>query len=405
MSIFIFFIIATLLLGSVYLGPASVRVWITVLMLLLLLYQSVSKKKRAFNSLNTTAPVLYVLFLFSMLISLTFNGEIGEYGFFRKVLAYYFVCFVSYFAVGFYVTDKNSAKSLLITLILIATFNNFIAILQFNNNSIGWTIGNYFSDVSSREDFMDSHSDIIGFSVIPGVLGDPVMSGFVTAIFAPLLFFKDKKNKSIIPIIIQVILIGINLYGCFITQQRNAFILFLFSCLIIIMKYIKQHPFISIIGGLFILASLGYISIVLESYEWGRLFSLENDIRIRLWRQAVQFIQEHPFLGGPVSFQKQASLSAHNLFLDSWIFSGIGGFVFLSILWIWSMYYAVKYMVLGLMSKVSHLTFLLAIATFNMMLYGLFHNTSYLNGYNVIFIVLAFFLCSIRIDKTQQITV
>ena len=402
MIFLILFIVSTLLLGSVYVGPASMRVWMTVLMFFILIYQSAIKGKKGYRSLNTMVPLVYVLFILSMVISLLFNGEFNEFGFFRRFWAYYFVCFVSYYAVGYFITDKQSAHHLLITLLIIVTFNNLLAVLQYFSIPVGWSVGNFFSDVTSREEFADSHSEILGFSIIPGAFGDPVMSGFITAILAPLLFAKIKENKSVLLLLVQIVIIGINLYGCFVTQQRIAFVLFLFSGIIIALKYVRQHPVVSLFVVLCIIASFSYIVTGLEAFEWGRLFSLNNDTRSRLWNQAITFIQEHPIFGGPMAFQRQAGLSSHNMFLDSIIFSGIGGFLFLSVLWGWCMFLAIKNMILGLLSKSSHLTFLLSISLFNTMIYGLFHNTSLLMGYNINFVVLAFFLCAIRIDKSLQ---
>ena len=399
MIVFVIFIVSTLLLGSVYLGPASIRIWMTILMLLILIHQSGFKRTRVFRSLNPTIPICYILFLLLMFVSLTINGEVIEFKFFKKLFAYYLVCLVSYFAVGYHITNINRVRVLLLCLVLIVSFNNIIAILQFANNPFGWKIGNFFGDISSREEFAEIHSDVIGFSFIPGAMGDPVMSGFITAIIAPILFIKHAERNSILLLLIQILLIGVNLYGCYITQQRNAFILFLLSASIIALKFVKKRPVISLFGVLILFISIGYIVTGLESFEWGRLFSLENDARTRLWNQAILFIQDHPLFGGPISFQNQTGVSAHNVFLDSMIYSGFGGFFFIAFLWTWSIFMAIKYLILGIMSKVPNITFGLSIAVFNMMVYGLFHNTSFLTGYNIIFIVLACFLCSIKLVK------
>ena len=400
--LFLLFVIASLLLGSVYLGPASFRVWTTVLMLFILLHQRIIKGIKVFTSLNTGVILVYCLFLLSLLFSLTFNGEITEYGFVKRLLAYYFVCIISYFAVGCFVPDKNKIHILIWVLVLIATFNNLVAILQFSGNPIGWNIGGFFGDVTKGEEFSDQHADIIGYSVIPGVFGDSVMSGFFTAIVFPLLFAIISNRKTFLSLCVFLLFAAINVYGCFVTQQRISFVLVVFSLLLVSVKYVKTHPFLSLFAVLIVLAFSGFAISEFEALNWGRLFSSENDARVRLQKEAIAFIIEHPFFGGPVSFQQRAGMSSHNVFLDSFIHAGIGGGVSIIILWVWSIVIAIKSIARGLFSKASQTTFALAIAFFNTMLYGLWHTTSYLTGYNIIFIILALLLRSILLDQSHN---
>ena len=101
-------------------------------------------------------------------------------------------------------------------------------------------------------------------------------------------------------------------------------------------------------------------------------------------------------------FTKATGLTTHNIFFDSLIFAGVGGFITLMTFDVKIGLTCVRHILFFMKGKCSQMTFALAMAMFSCTMYGFTHNTSVLTGDVVVFILLALLLKSIKIDRIHK---
>jgi hypothetical protein len=333
-------------------------------------------------------------------VSLMLNGEFFEYGYIKKCLAYYLVAIVAFFAVEKYVNDYRSLNIVIYILLGVLTFNNVVTILQFLGNINGWIIGNFFCDISKSQELAEMHDSLLGVSRTPGIFGDTVKNAFYIAVLAPLafipFFFKRRKKTNVI---FSIIVLFFAVVACFMTQQRTAFGLLLSTiCAFGVLIFFK-YPIITVmLSTIIIILSSLFVEINIQDFDFGRLLEIGDAQRMRLIKDAIDFISEHPIVGGPMEFQRRAGLSTHNLLLDSWIFAGIMGFIIMMILFIKTVFNAFYTCVRGFRIKNEYLIFI-SISTMVAMAYGLFHNTSYLTGEVLVLLILALMLKATKFER------
>ena len=197
MLFFFAFLLSIILLGSITVGPLSIRVYATVAMVFFLFYNS-TKGRKQIISIDHYQLNIYVLFLIWMGIAQLLNGEILEYQFFKKLLAYHFVSIVAFLSIEHYVNTVQDLKNTMLVLIGIMLINNVATILQFVGNDIGWSIGMFFGDNQDNIDFIGTHDTLLGFSRTPGILGNVVNNAFAIAVLTPLSLCLVNDSSNII---------------------------------------------------------------------------------------------------------------------------------------------------------------------------------------------------------------
>ena len=392
MPFFFTFLISITLLGSVAIGPFSIRVYATIAMMLFLFYKG-KKGEKNIISIDHGQLNIYVLFLVLMCLAQLLNGEIIEYQFFKKLLAYHLVSIVTFFSIEHYLNTAQDLKKTIIVLTGIMLFNSVATILQFIGNDIGWSIGMFFGDVQDNIEFTETHNSLLGFSRTPGIFGGAVSNAFAIAVLAPLSLCLIDDCSTLITKIYAFVSFIIAFIACFMTQQRAAFYLLLFCLAVYLFVAIKKNAIVFVVLG--VLAILFVDEFNFDNMDLGRLSQTTDDSRSRLYKYAYAFISEHPILGGPMSFQKMAGLSSHNVALDSWIFAGFLGFVTMMVLICKTLISGIKTFINGLnIAGQDRCMIFCSIAVINAMVYGFTHNTSYLTGNVIIFIALALMLKS-----------
>lgn len=395
MLFFFVFLLSIIILGSITVGPLSIRVYATVAMVLFLFYNS-TKGRKQIISIDHYQLNIYVLFLILMGIAQLLNGEIFEYQFFKKLLAYHLVSIVAYLSIEHYVNTVQDLKKTMLVLIGIMLFNNVATILQFVGNDIGWSIGMFFGDNQDNIDFIRTHDTLLGFSRTPGILGNVVNNAFAIAVLTPLSLCLVNDSSNIITKLYAILSFVIASLACFMTQQRAAFYLLLFCLAVYLFVAIKKNAIIFIVLGVLVMLFVDNLNF--DNIDIGRLSNTTDDARSELYKHAYAYISEHPFLGGPMSFQKMAGVSSHNVALDSWIFAGFFGFVTMMILICMTVLSAIKTFLRGLKAKGQNRYMIFcSVAVINAMVYGFTHNTSYLTGNVIIFIALALMLKSSKL--------
>ena len=385
---FLFFVFAVLTLGSVTIGPFSPRVYMTVLMLAYLLLS----KKQAYEkplSIQRNYIRLFLICLFALGISLTINGGLQQYGFFVKCLSHYLVCVVAYFAVDRCVKNESHIDSFVAIISIIVVFDVIVTLLQYQNNPVGWGIGIVFSEESQIEEFttyLADHQSFEGVSKIPGIFGHPVNNGFFLAVATPMLLTGIGKNKSKIKSLFYVLSIVMTLVALTLLQQRAAFFLILLVLAYhIIRAFVKNPSRLFLPVTVILILALIVLPAYLGDFDWGRLSSTDNSSRTDVWKIAYTFIINNPLFGDLLGYNKVALYSAHNVFIDSLINSGIIGFIPLLILYLRTVIDSLRIMLRTHYNYCRVFSYSVMIC----MAMGMFHNTSYMTGDVIIFFSLA----------------
>lgn len=399
MLFFFAFLLSIILLGSITVGPLSIRVYATIAMVFFLFYNS-TKGRKQIISIDHYQLNIYVLFLIWMGIAQLLNGEILEYQFFKKLLAYHLVSIVAFLSIEHYVNTVQDLKNTMLVLIGIMLINNVATILQFVGNDIGWSIGMFFGDNQDNIDFIGTHDTLLGFSRTPGILGNVVNNAFAIAVLTPLSLCLVNDSSNIITKLYAILSFAIASLACFMTQQRAAFYLLLFCFAVYLLVAIKKNAIIFIVLGVLVMLFVDNLNF--DNMDIGRLSNTTDDARSELYKHAYAYISEHPFLGGPMSFQKMAGVTSHNVALDSWIFAGFFGFVTMMILICMTVLSAIKTFLRGLKAKGQNRYMIFcSVAVINAMVYGFTHNTSYLTGNVLILIALALMLKSSKLNMNE----
>ena len=396
MLLYLFSVIA---LGSFVVGPLSVRVYATVLMLIYILLNVKRFKAANVVPISKSYIKLYVAFLLIFFFCLVVTGDLMSFGLIRRILAYDLVCIVTFFSIYLKVNNATQIRNIVLFLLAICLFDAIITILQMAGQEIGWIIGQLITPFKEdAAEIAERNSDIVAISIAPGIFGNVVSNAFVLASFAPLVFsYYRLKNK--ISFILSILFTIIGVVAIFLTQQRAASYLFLMSLTVYLFTLVlKKTGYLLLLIAVLILVG-SEISSFFSNIDLGRLASGQDDSRSSMFKYAMEFIPNHFLFGGISDFTSVTGLSAHNILLDSFIFAGVGGFITLMTFDIRIGLLCARKVFSYIKGKCSLMTFALAMAMATCTLYGFTHNTSVLTGDVVVFILLALFLKSIQFDK------
>jgi hypothetical protein len=328
-----------------------------------------------------------------MFCSLLINGEVIEFGFFKYCFAYYLVCIIAYFAINIYVNDHIAIYRLIFLLSLLMLLNNITTILQFYDNSIGWGIGRLFGNIDEFEMYSGRSDTLLNHSKVTGILGSPVKNAFYITVISPLFLIKFNKK---INIVYYLFVYTTSLFACFCTQQRAGFFL---TILIFILWFILKFKNKSIL----LIPIISYLFInYFNNLEYGRLVDSDNSSRIYLLSKGINFIERNIFWGGPVKYLREVGLSTHNIVVDSWIQSGLFGFIIMMFLYLKTIYESIILSIKAIIRRNINLV-IISLTLLITMIYGLTHNTSYLSGDVIIFIILAMTLKLKQLNNANSI--
>lgn len=381
--LFYFHLVAVLSLGTFYIGGASLRVYSTLIMTILVLITG--------NSLSFYKDkyiCLYVAFQLAMMLALSINGELTEYGFFKKFLAYHYVGIVTYYAIQRFVISERVLWYSMIVLLLLVSVDAVISILQYYGNSTAWSIGVLLGDDSDKMERLDVFDTMLGVSAVPGVFQNVVKNAYQLAVFAPIACLLVEQKRSVLMRLFAICAIVLIIYASFVTQQRAAFGLVLICMFVFLVRLSVKHKVRGRLAVLLVIVIGLILADHIQADDMGRLIETGNDTREVLKEQAVSFIDDNWAFGAPMRFQRIAGLSAHNFIYDTIIFSGILGFLIMMVLTI-TMAYNSLHNIRKSFSNYAPL-FYVSLMVVVALIYGLFHNTSLLTGEVAIIIVLAY---------------
>lgn len=410
MLFFYIYLFSILALGSFYVGPYTMRVYMTVLMLVYLLFQNLITR-RASDKPNFKLPgrfmKIYFLFIVFTALALLLNGEYIESEFTKLILANYLNCFVTFFAINHFITDSKKLNQVIWVLLFIISIDAIITILQFVGNPIGKAISIAFTTVS------DVKTGIIDDQGVNSalLLGDSIPMGIFGYVFTNCTYLTTMgilslgimlSEKNIILKYGALAVLLICLYAAYATQERMAFFMYVLVALYLLYTgFEKKRKKILLLVtivliGLFVLPSL------MDSEKLGRLATVDvkEDVRGEIWMTALRFLGENLILGGPVSYSKVTSIAPHNFFLNVFIDSGLIGGLIVIYLYIIMAVQAIK----ELISRHSIIIRALAGSICIYSAVCLFHNASIATGDSIIFIFYALFLKARLIESPKRKT-
>jgi len=402
MVLYFLFLASVLLLNSIHVGPFSIRVYFTLIMFL---YLFCNKDKLIFNKNYNAYIYLFLSFIFFKGIALLINGEFIEYNFVKNFLAHEFVAIATFYATIYFTRTERGISFTLLTLSLILLATSIVTILQYNNSPIGWMIGQFFGELSENAEMkaMSSTDEMVGISITPGILrtsyGNAMFLSSIGTLAFGLIYVARNRYVKLLHLLCGLL----GLVACFMTQQRSAFYIMLlsFSLIFYLGKGIK--PLIICLVVFIFLPSFMDLSDVLNEETMGRLVLSHNLItdnaRANLTQNAISFLSEHPFVGGPMEYFSQNGMPAHNFILNAFIYGGLIGGLILVV-----MFFKIQFLFLNTLFKFKKISksLICLIALSSFLLQGLFHNESLVFSSTIIFILLPLALVSSKQEGLNQ---
>lgn len=405
MIVLLFFIFSALLLGSFHLGSISVRVIAAVVMIGFLF---IHRKNTNRAPIKKAPIIIYTVFLavsfLCKLISGAHTGVDEISPFATRLLAYFLLCYIAYFAIDRIAVSKKDIKLILILLSAICALNDIVTYLQYIGNPTGVGLGMLFS--TSESEYLKNIADNLYRhdefkTAMPGIFGHGAVNGYMVSCLGILgMYFLNGNGRKYW--IIGIILFALSLVGAFCCQERSGFGLLIMFALISVWKFSAKYLKYSV-PLLLILLGLAYYENIAEwisSQDIGRFAELTNfdDTRTKLVRNAVEFILNHPLLGGDVLYGKIFGLTPHNVILHSFIYSGLIGaalILYLTFYMLADTYRTIKN------SHTGTAAYFFACALAIFLLNGFFHSSSLITGDVIIWILYACMLRGNQLDKTR----
>lgn len=412
MYLYIFFIISVILLGSVFIGPFSIRVYATVVMMAYLIINYKKSKQKLPNSFI----YFYLAFIILMGIAMGANGEFNEFGYVKTVLSYHLVSIVAYYATGYFNITRRQINITISVLVAIMLATSIVTILQYFNHPVGWGIGSMFGELDiSHEERIENIDDILlGSSLAYGIMQHSFTNAMNISVLGVLSFCNIIRSQKVIFRILNIAICMTGLAACFMTQQRSAFYMMLAAYIICMFVCFRKKIVLAVLIIIPIIYYCVDVNLLFNEDNIGRL-ALENskldDTREKLWSDALDFISENSLWGGPVAYASlNNGLASHNFFLNAFIYGGFCGGIVLIILFF--KIFAMSIMKLVNMVQFGNLRqtqFFCLVALIIYLLQGLFHNESLVTGSVVLMLLLALVLVAddtnyfnkYNIDKVQ----
>lgn len=392
------FLIASLFLNAFIIGPFSIRIYVSLLVFLIFIFKSTT-----FNLKKEI--LLYVLFIFFYWLALNVNGEISEVDFVKRLLGSYLICFIAFYVLYKSIISQTDINKIVIFLVFIGVLNGVVSTLQFNGNSDAYL----WATILTPTELLDQRIEVyqrlgsgIGIGVI-GLFGGIVKNGYLSAAFALLSLYMIVLSKNFFYKTTFVLISLFLFYSVFLTQQR----LITFLSLIIYLYFYYRYFNLRYVSLLFVFPMLGlsmlyFYNIMLESDSLGRMSNLEDEQRETLLAKSIQFVIDNFLFGGQIraaNYLESAGLvnSAHNIFLNAFIYSGVFGAVFVIILFGRMLRQSVNAILRK--NALQNPSFFIGIALIVYLLNSLAHNSSLVSGDEFIWILFAMLVKSQSIER------
>lgn len=404
MWFFLIFVFSILVLGAFSVGPFSVRVYMTLLMMFAL----VITKKRCIYKLPSSYIIIYILFLVVTGMTLLANGQFEAVDFGKYLLSNYLVCIVAYYASDRFLVNEKSIQHFYCLLLSIVLITSVVSIFQFYYPTIGramsLTFINSTQGVEDLNEVLDKTMESeLGSSMIGGIFGYPFTNALMIGSCGLFSFALFKNDNNLFAKLFATICLVLAFVGCFLTQERASFYMFvIFSVVFGYLLFVRKsrvHKTRTIFIAFFIVVVVLSYILTLPEVQLGRLvsFNFKEDTRRDIWNTAFDFLLDNFMLGGPAEYTKRFTIAPHNIFLYAFIYSGlIGGLIVL--------YMYIKIIIHSLRIffplRIS-LSSVAAAALLSQSVYSLTHNASLITGDTIIFVFLPVMLRARQLESSK----
>ena len=392
------FLLSSLLLGGYIVGPVSIRIYVSVVTMIYLIFAGY--KFKFYKEVN-----YYIFFILLYFLALIMNGEISKVGFFKYFFGRYFICFVAIYVIHAAVNTRKSIHRAVFFMVIIGIINSIVTILQFFGNSFALSIPSMLTPTVQQTDVIDFSvlMDTVAGGGVQGLFNSIVDNGYLAGLFAVLSLYLYEASRSKWQKLFYTVIMPILLFAVFLTQQRFITLLvFAYYGYYLYKKNGIFFPVLMLLG-----LGVGYIAIEssgLSSNDLGRLNDLGDEGRMKIYELGLIFIQENPLFGGQIKFGTMLTnnnfrvVSVHNFFLNAFIYAGIFGGTVLSILFF--------KMIGKILQKLTspHSTASMAIggAVLVYLLNSITHNSSLVTGEEIIWITYILYLKSLALDSSEE---
>lgn len=389
--VYLIFLVSMLLLGSVSMGPLTIRNIMTVIMFFYCFTEGYYKLDRYF--------ALYLCFIFFFIVSSAVSGDFGNA--LKKTLSYYFVCYVTYQATKCVILKYGAGDIIVKTLLYIGIIDAIVTIGQFFGNPLAYAMFEAIKPKGISGDMLEYFSTsgtLIGV-VIPGLVGG-VANGYLLSGVCALAFY-DKNSEIKLRNIALVLFL---LAALFMVQERSGIVAGVLIVAMLFVKYLR-YRFNLYVLLLFVLA-LFFISPVVVDFllaEQSKFVNFDHSIEQRLGfvGQTFDFLRENPW-GSIYEYGRTHEFPPHNVFLNSFIYAGVLGAPFIIVLIIIQFVQIIPIFFKKLTTN-SQQILLFGCVYITYTLNSMFHNASLVTGDPMFWISWAFVACHVQQERRNSL--
>ena len=391
-------------MGGLIIGPFSVRIYMSIVILLFLILFS-------YRYPIKNEIILYLLYIIFYWMALVFNNEISEIDFAKYFFGRYFICLIAFYATYSLIKNQKMLVNLLFFFIGIGIINGIISYSQFIGSS--WSIipAMLLNPTESAQERLEIYASIesgLGLGVV-GLFGNIVRNGYFSAVFAILSLYlyeiSGKRWQKISSFLIMIFLF----YTVFLTQQRFVFVL---TALFYLFYFYKNRRLFYIMILLLIstIVYFAFYNININTEKLGRISNLTDTSRLNIYSLGLRFIFDNFFFGGQNEFGRLLTLngfsvnSAHNFFLNAFIYSGVIGAIFVIALYFKMLIYSIQSLLKKNIRQNSAISFFIAGALTVFLLNSLTHNLSLVTGEEFIWVLYALLIKSREFGNSNQLS-
>ena len=375
-------------------GPISARNVSAIIILILAIH------KKPIYALSNNVK-LYFIWV-GVYILLCFIGDsLFSPVVYKNLVGYHLISIIIIFSVPRLIKNYSQLKCILIWLIIFYLFNCFITWLQYNNNPVGWFIGNYISPFNETKyekiENMSQVDNFLSMSVCGGINGFVVTNGQFVAGFLPiasvLLWLRDKKS-----IILGLCFSIIAIYTAFCIQQRMAFLICAIYCFILFVYRARLSGKTLIFLAILLIICVYPELLSFDTDSLGRLFSTDDNIRSNTLLYVEQYVSrlDNIFIGNPVPPLEHDPVTlamCHNCILDSFRRAGILGLILFVFLFLALIKECFKSFITATKNNDAYTT-VFSLSCLFFLLYSLTHSSNVTSGDVFTWISYAFMLLS-----------
>lgn len=374
---------------NVIAGPVSYRHVISLLMLMVCVYEGFRSDKYLY---------LYYVFVLFFGISSAATGFGGD--FVRSFFGTY-ISMIAAYAATYLLIKKYAGISFLVwTIVCIGLLNAIVTIGQFFDWAIVDKLYSFFRiELDNKYIDLADNSESGGLA-LPGLLRSLDNGYFLSA--TALLVLYNKNSNLYINFILWIIIMG----ASFLAQERAGFMLaIVFSAFIVGEYYFTQKKaigYIALVIILIICASViySYMDDILSSelrYSKGFEGDNRNEYRTLTWN----YVLYNP-MGGFFDYDAKGLSHPHIFFLNAFLFGGFLGGLCLIVLLLLQIIRIIPYLFHNSGSDMAKWAFIWGLMYIDYTLNAMVHNPSIAQGVMQFFIWWGAFVASAELNEEEQ---